>query len=162
MALRNAYWEDTLINVSIADNADILTSLVGGLSEDERRGMTVARTIVDMQLAPAVTNGVVGVMILDVAIGVANQQAFTAGSGSLPDPAINSERPPRGWVFRTRCAILDDATTVAPLSFCVGDFRGKRKIDAGILYLHLAAQDSSGTPFTCKAIGIIRVLYLMA
>ena len=159
---RNAYWEDTVINLGVPDNGDTLQSLVGGLSEDERCGMTIARTIVDLQMSPQTTSGVVGSMICDVAIGLANQQAFSTGAAALPDLAINSERPPRGWVFRTRCAVLDDATTVAPLTFCIGDFRGKRKVDAGILYLHLAADSRTGTAFPLQVTGIIRLLYLMA
>ncbi len=159
---RNPYWEDTVVGQTITDNGDALISLVGGLSEDERRGMTVARTIVELALSPVTTSGVVGSMVAMMAIGVANAQAFTAGAGSLPDPQINSERPPRGWLFKTQCAILDDATTVAPLTMCRGDFRGKRKIDAGILYLHVTNSSRTGTDFTIFVSGLVRVLYLMA
>ncbi len=159
---RTPYWEDTVINVSSANGADTLTSLVGGLSEDERRGMTVVRAIVNLQLAPNPTSGVVGSMAVDIAIGLANQQAFTAGAGSLPDPSINSERPPRGWLYRTRTRVLDDATSVPPMTSLMEDIRAKRKVDAGILYLHLAPLPSTGTTFTTTITGIIRLLYLMA
>ncbi len=158
---RTPYWEDTILNITVVDDGDSLQSLVGGLSEDERRGMTVARTIVSLQLSPTPTSGVVGSMCVDLAIGVANQQAFTAGSGSLPDPVINSERPPRGWLWKTRVAVIDDAVTAMPLTFVHGDFRSKRKIDAGILYLHIAPQSRTGTEFTIAVSGLIRILYLM-
>ncbi len=159
---RTPFWEDTAISVNVVDNGDTVLSLVGGLSEDERRGMTIVRTIVDLQLSPDPTSGVTGSMFVDLAIGMANQQAFTAGSGSLPDPAINSERPPRGWIWKTRTAVIDDATQLGALTFVSGDFRSKRKVDAGIPYLHIAPDARTGTAFTVNVTGLIRLLYLMA
>ena len=159
---RKPFWEDSALDFTVADDADSLTSLVGGLSEDERRGMTIIRTIVAIQIAPFVTSGVVGTMSVDLAIGNVNQQAFTAGAGSMPDPVINSERPPRGWIWKTRTAVVDDATTAMPLTFINADIRSKRKVDAMIPYLHVAPFSRSGTEFTIKVSGLIRVLYLLA
>ncbi len=159
---RTPYWEDTSVLSVIVDNGDALLSLVGGLSEDERRGMTIVRTIVALSLSPQTTSGVVGSMMCDIAIGAANQQAFTAGVASLPDPAINSERPPRGWLYKTRAAILDDADNASPLTEVRADVRSKRKIDAGIAYLHLAVDARTGTAFSVTVSGLVRILYLMA
>ena len=159
---RTPYWEDTVINASVVDDADDLRSLVGGLSEDERRGMTIVRTIISLQLTPLTTSGVVGSMVVDLGVGIANEQAFTAGAGSLPDPAINSERPPRGWIWRDRVMVLDDATTLAVPTVVHQDLRSKRKVDAGIPYLTTSPSSRTGTDFTIRISGIVRLLYLMA
>jgi len=159
---RTPYWEDTFIVEDTPVGADDLQSLVGGLSEDERRGMMIVRTLVDLWLTPVITSGVVGTMIMNMGIGVCNQQAFTAGSASLPSPSINSERPPRGWVWRASAMIMDDAITVPNGARLQADLRSKRKIDAGILYLHMDAILRTGTSFDIKTSGLIRVLYLMA
>ena len=162
MAGRNTYWEDTLIEHTFAAAAIQLQSLVGGLSEDERRGMTVVRTLVQLWLSPVTTSGVVGSMTAVLGIGVANEQAFGVGSTALPQLTINSERPPRGWLWKSSIAVLDDATTVAPLTEVRADIRAKRKIDAGVLYLGMEGDTRTGTAFTVKLSGLIRVLYLMA
>ena len=159
---RNPYWEDTIFSEAVVDNGDNLVSLVGGLSEDERRGMTIVRTLISLYGSPSVTSGVVGSMSLMAGIGVVNQQAFSAGTGSLPDPEINSERPPRGWIWKDAMGIMDDATTAQPLSVVKADIRSKRKVDAGIAYLHLANASRTGTDFTIRVTGLIRILYLMA
>ena len=159
---RTPYWEDTLIEDTLAAATQNEQSLVGGLSEDERRGMTVVRTLVHFWLTPNVTSGVVGTMTLLAGIGVANDQAFGVGSTALPQLTINSERPLRGWLWKDSLAIVDDATTVAPVTELKVDIRSKRKVDAGILYLATEGDTRSGTAFVIKVSGLIRVLYLMA
>jgi len=159
---RNPFWEDTFINEDTPSGADDLQTLVGGLSEDERRGMTVVRTLIDLWLTPTISSGVVGSMTMNLGIGVCNAQAFAAGSASLPSPSINSERPPRGWIWRAGIAIMDDATTVPTHSRVTADVRSKRKVDAGVLYIHMDAILRTGTPFNVKTTGLIRTLYLMA
>jgi len=98
-------------------------------------------------------------MILDVAIGVCAVDAFS--DSATPDIQVNQDRPPRGWLFRTRCIVMDDGANPGPPVKCMGDMRGKRKLDNGILYLKTRASSFSGTTFSVATGGIIRTLYLL-
>ncbi len=156
---RTPYWADTLMSFSVASGATNNQDLLSNLSPDERRGITLVRTIMTMAYTPSPTSGVVGTQIIDLGIGIASVDAFAAGA--LPDVQVESDRPPRGWIMRDRTAVLDDATDVANITFVRGDFRTKRRIDDGDLFLQHFSTARTGTPFTVAISGIVRVLYLL-
>ena len=157
---RNFYWRDTLVDSVLADGGQVIPTLMGDITPTESRGMTIERVILDLQLIPTSLWVAEGTQLIDIGIGVVGQDALTAGA--VPDPSVTADRPPRGWLFRTRCLVQDHAAGPAPIVLCKGDFRGKRKVDHGELVMIADSTAQFGTAFSVTITGIVRMGYLMA
>ena len=46
---RRPYWQDSLVNLTVVSGGQTLLQMLPSLDADERRGITVARTIVDLR-----------------------------------------------------------------------------------------------------------------
>ncbi len=157
---RTPYWADNLVDQEQApalgsDNEDLMPAL----SQDERRGLTIVRLLIDLAVTPSPTNGVVGTQTSLMGIGVASFEAF--GAGVVPDSNVETDRPARGWLWRSSLVILDDADNVVPSMRVQADVRAKRRVDDGVPFLNMVNQDRTGTAFTIRVTGIVRVLYLL-
>ena len=156
---RTPWWHDELVNTAIASGAQGIRDVMGNLSQDETRGSTIVRVILDLDISASPTNGVIGTQMVDIGLGVVSEDAFAASA--VPDPSTETDRPPRGWLFRTRCVIYDDIDRTIKGTVCKGDFRGKRRLDAGILALILNNEARDGNTFSVRMTGICRTLYLL-
>ena len=98
--------------------------------------------------------------IIDVGIGVASEQAFTAGA--VPQPDQTDEYPARGWLYVATKSLfrgnLD--TTGEHYPTWEFDIRSMRKIDKGRLYLAAGNGLGDGTPIVVRFQGRIRALCL--
>ena len=156
---RQTQWTDTLVNVSIADGARNVVDLMGGLTADETRHWTLIRTIFDLYMGSNTVAGAWGTLIADIGIGVASREAFEAVI--LADPDVVDDRPARGWIYRTRCAVTQNGVGHLLYQRCTGDMRVGRRIDDGVLFLHSAVNLLTGTTFTVQQFGIVRALWLL-
>ena len=157
MARRTA-WRDTLMETTIPTGTAINQTLLGDWTTTDTRGLTVARVIVDLYLTPQLGPIATGGQVLDLGLGLASQDSFAAGD--LPDPSAEADEPIRGWLWRTRCLVVDSSVTLL-VARCTGDFRGMRKIDNGELYLKFDSTPAFGTAFTVEIAGIIRCLFML-
>ena len=158
---RRTTWVDTLLDVDISGGAASLSTLLGGLTQIQTRGMTIVRTLVHIEFRKTAGTGVAGVMAVDVGIGVASADAFAAGVASVPDVTDPAAEPPRGWIYRSRVSMVDDSTQYPADRVMDADIRGKRRLDAGTLYLVVEGNTVFGSGFVINVGGIIRTLLLL-
>ena len=162
MAKRPLAWGDTLFTgtqVTVAAQISPV-NLLTQLTPSDR--ITVMRLVINLQLIPSNTaaNGV-GVQAVDLAIGVAAEEAFTAGA--IPDPNNSGDVPARGWLWRDRRGVaFQNSSGVVEDWFYPTinvDIRTMRKVDRGILYLTAFNSSVQGaTPYDVDIIGIVRAL----
>ena len=165
MPSRPTIWIDTLVNSDLSVATRLLLSLNTILSENDARlsSMTLIRTILLMTLAYTVHDFGEGSQLVDFGIGIAQQEAFSAGAGSIPNPAILSDNLTRGWVFRGRYRLFGfaaDQPTVAPV-FIDKDIRSQRRLDNGIPYLTATQALLEGAASTTRILGLVRQLWLV-
>ena len=100
---RRTLWIDTLVNSPLTVVSILLLSLNTNLSVTDARlaGMTLLRTIIVLNLAYAVHDSGEGSQGIDLGIGIAQQDAFSAGAAAMPNPGTLGDQPTRGWVYRT-------------------------------------------------------------
>ena len=155
---RRPYWSDTLIDDAVGSGAQDHNTLIGSFTAQETQGWTLTRMILELGLYKQAPSSD-GWQIIDIGIGLAEQDAFAAGV--IPDPNVSNDEPARGWLYRTRCVVPADATEVLMPVMCRGDFRAQRKIDGAELYIVLNNTPGGGTAFTVEYTGIVRALYLL-
>ena len=150
-------WIDTRVNLEVPAANAASMSLMTGVAPVNMRGMTVIRTIIRVGLWSNTVAGAWGVQVLDMAIGIASQEAFAAGV--LPDPSIATDKPARGWMWRTTQMVSQNGAG-APVVFTVeADIRGARKVENGEVYLVADNEIGTGTTFQVNIKGLIRQLY---
>jgi len=157
---RKAFWQDTIIDEATPSTAQDITSLMGPMTQQDRRDITLVRTIISLDLVPptAVSDGF---MIHAMGIGVVSQEAFAATV--VPDPNVQEDRPARGWVWRDQRTVVGAASMASySPTHVMADIRGSRKLDDGELVLIMNANTIDGTAFIVKTSGLIRVVFLHA
>jgi len=157
---RQVRWIEKEVNQAIAAAGQDVKSMMGGLSTDQTRGMTVTRLIGRVGFSSATVAGAWGVNVLDIGIGVVSQEGFAAGV--VPDPSVANDEPVRGWLFRTRVVVSQNGAggqVVHELHF---DIRAQRKVETGELVIIMDNSAISGTSFTINAQGWIRTLVRLA
>ena len=136
---RRTLWIDTLVNSPLTVASILLLSLNTNLSVTDARlaGMTLFRTIIVLNLAYAVHDSGEGSQGIDLGIGIAQQDAFSAGAAAMPNPGTLGDQSTRGWVYRTRQRVYGFAADQPAVDFVRidKDIRSQRKLDNGILYL---------------------------
>ena len=151
-------WVDTRLNLEVPTDNQTIGSLVTGLAPLNLRGMTVIRTIIHIGMFSNSVAGAWGVQIVDLAIGIASQDAFAAGV--VPDPKAAADKPPRGWMWRTEAVVSQNGTGTPVVTYIDADIRGARKVENGEVYLVVDNTGSGqGTTFQVNVRGIIRQLY---
>ncbi len=96
---RQMDWIDTRIGLTVASGAQGNTDVDGGSTQVVQRGTTIIRTIISIHLASTTVAGAWGTQIIDMAIGIADRESFSASV--LPDPNSDTDKPARGWMWRT-------------------------------------------------------------
>ena len=136
--------------------------MMSTLDPDERRGSTVTRIIGCLTLTGATEGAVTGDVMVDFGIGVASQEAFSAGAVS--DPTDPSAQPLRGWLYRCRQFARQTTEAGHPDTAFVWTFdvKSQRKLDTGELFLVVEPNNIIGTSFNIRLIGTIRVLLKLA
>ena len=152
-------WVDTVFNTDVAVGAQNLTSLMTGVSSTETRfmGMTLLRTIIGLDIAPTVHDQGEGSSLVSVGIGVTSQEAFAAGV--FPAPRTATDKPPRGWVFRTQELVTQNGVGTPIVTSFKADIRGARKVENGELYLIVDGTFETGATFAVNVFALIRTLY---
>jgi len=127
--------------------------------------VTAIRIIIRMHVVPQnLSDNIDGGAVVDMAIGVAALEAFTANV--VPDPDVAAETPARGWLWKDRLIAVGNSVTGPPAhdvyygTSLHADVRAMRKVDRGILYLAIAIRDMgvSGSFLPTSVIGSVRVL----
>ncbi len=150
-------WMDTLVDLTPAPGGQDSVSLLTGLSIADMRGATLIRTIIRLAVGSTTVAGAWGTERLDLAIGIISKEAFAAGA--FPDPNVSTDKPPRGWVWRTSVMATQNGAGARLETVLEGDIRGARKIEGGELFIIGQTTNLLGTAFTPTVIGLVRVLY---
>ena len=153
-------WVDTTVNVSAATAAQGSLSLITGLEPSDMRGATVIRTIVRLWAHSTTVAGAWGVQMCDLAIGITSQEAFAAST--FPDPSQSSEKPPRGWMYRTSVGLSQNGVGTTIMREITADVRAARKVENGEVFLVFDNTALGGTAFTVRVTGLVRLLIKLA
>jgi hypothetical protein len=150
-------WIDTRIGLNVA-NAAVpgFLAIDGGSTQVVQRGTTIIRTIIALYLSSDDVAGAWGVQDVDLAIGISDREAFTAGV--LPDPNSNTDKPARGWMWRTALMVSQNGVGGQVVFEVHADVRGARKLDLGRAYIIMTSLTSAGTVFDINLRGLIRTL----
>jgi len=125
---------------------------------------TVTRIIIDLTLLPndpdaAVTGGA----RMDLAIGVAAQEAFTAGV--VPDPNLSSDYPTQGWLWIASPVVIHVNASGTTEAFVYprvqADLGAQRKVDKGVLYFVANNTTIVGSGESIQIAGRLRSLVLL-
>ena len=165
MASRPRVWADQRFEgTSLVAGTEFKSNLLGNLSNDEH--LTVTRIIGDLTIQYLVSTTVGdSLSSVDLGIGVAALAAFNT-AGALPNPASETEFPPRGWLYVKTLPVsqtLDGAggvsiwNAVARFQF---DLRAMRKIDKGILFMNVLQTDIT-VGGAMQMVGRVRSLVLI-
>ncbi len=156
---RRTKWSDRVTNDSISSGAQSLFNLMGSLDIDERQGITTIRFIIHLFGLATVTSGAIGVQKVDFGIGLVSSDSLAASA--VPDPLTNTARPVGGWLWRDTIPVLDDSTHSMPPIEIKYDIRTGRKMQGGELIMIVNNTPVSGTAFSVRLVGVIRILFLL-
>ncbi len=158
MAKRRTYWIDNRIDMTIATGAAATTTMFENNPPIDIRGHTVIREVIDLYAHSNTVAGAFGTQVLDIAMGIASQEAFNAGV--FPDPSTENDRPARGWLMRC-CMVPSQNGVGTPITTRYQlDNRSARKILDGELYLTVNSTAGIGTSFTSRIFGLVRILMM--
>ena len=156
---RTTEWKDNIVSFNLATGAGAFESLVVNFSEPDKRGMTLVRTLLRLNFFSTSIAGAYGVQIVSLGIAVAFQEAFAVGLTALSDPQTESDRPIRGWVYRTQVAPSQNGIGTPLVTSLTADIRAARKLENGELYVTSFSAAGVGTTFTVAVTGLIRTLF---
>ena len=91
---------DRIIDLSASSGNEDSVDLLANLAEDERKGATVTRVIMDLRYTLA---GIGSVQDISIGLTLVNDDALA--SGALPDPQAETDQP--GWLWRTTHEIAE-------------------------------------------------------
>jgi len=149
-------WIDTVLALSIPTGGQANLSLITGAAPINMRGVTLIRTIINLNIISETTAGAWGIQQLDMAIGITSQEAFAAGT--LPDPVTSGDKPSRGWIWRDSVGVSQNGVAGGVLVRVQQDIRGARKIENGELFIVCNSTARQGTTFQSQLFGVIRCL----
>ena len=163
---RNRAWADQLLANSLtAGGGSIKLNLLENAPTMDT--LTAIRIVGELEVAPTPTSEVEFTQIVDIGIGVSSSEAFSIGITALPDPAAETEYPPRGWLYVARqIAVVSLPTGGTPVAIYRKhamfkfDLRAMRKIDKGTLFMFMRNTDHAGTATNLTIFGRVRVLCL--
>ena len=161
---RGRAWADT-IQTAIIVNAGNMTPVNLLINAPTIDTLTAIRLIVDLTAFPdPALSAVDGTQLVHVGIGVSAVEAFNVGVTALPNPANDSDYPPRGWLY-VASSPVHRAVGAGPVDIVrYGewhvDMRAMRKIDKGILFFAVHNAAALGTSYSIAITGRVRVLCL--
>ena len=154
-------WVDTQVDSGISAGGQVIKSLITGLAPEEMRGVTAIRTIISLSVFSQTIAGSWGLSRVDMAIGVTSQEAFAAGV--VPDPNVATDKPARGWLWRTQRVAEQNGASTRVVTHVQADIRGGRKIENGEMYLVINNSiTGGGASFRVKVVGLVRVVMLLS
>ena len=159
-------WADLIFSASIAPAAKMTPlDILFDLDPNPIDTITVTRIVADLhgfiEMPDPQVEGISGI---DVGIGVCSKQAFDLGVTAVPDPAVSTDYPPRGWLYVATHWVAESAGAatlqngIQP-SWHV-DVGAMRKIDKGILFIAAALRTIDGESLTVRFGGRVRALCL--
>ncbi len=157
---RQMDWIDTRIGFTLATGFQFGTDIDGGSTQVVQRGTTIIRTIIKLGMSSNSVAGAWGLQLIDMAIGIGDREAFSAGI--FPDPNTDTDKPARGWMWRTSELLSQNGVGSPVVTTVQADIRGARKIDLGRAYIVFDNTAVQGTPFTATIRGLIRTLVKLA
>ena len=162
MASRPRSWADRTIDQEILGGGgnDIIDLLLNAPVVDT---MTVTRIILDIEFGPSAGSTANYVQLATIGVGVASREAVALGVTALPNPTLDIDYPPRGWLYvATRRASQTFSSGFArDNARFVADVTGMRKIDKGSLFMWMEVNLADGTASTMHVVGRTRALCLM-
>ena len=151
-------WIDTVVaQAAFASGANSATSLLSGIGPVDTRGVTIIRTMIRLSFSSDTIAGAWGAQSVHLGIGIASQAAFTMGITALPT-AEGSEQPARGWIWRDHVMAGQNGVDTQFVSTLREDIRGARKIEDGEVFLTFSNIPHTGTPFSIRVTGLVRLL----
>jgi len=151
--------DDLFTSAATKSPVDLLTTLTPSDT------ITAIRIIIRLYCIPQnLSDNIDGGSRIDIGIGVAAEEAFTANV--VPDPSVMADVPARGWLWKgTLIAVANTVTGPPARDIYYGteisaDVRAMRKVDRGNLYIARQAKDFSvsGSFLPVTLVGMVRVL----
>ena len=155
---RKTDWFDNFENLDISSGGQSLQRITPA---GFQAGLTLTRTLVTLTVYPSVPGAATAEQVVHYGIGLASEDAF--GASVVPDPNVEFDAPPRGWVIRSSILVQQAITPItgSRLVDINLDVRAQRMIDNGVLYLVVNNDPVRGTPFNVRVIGWVRLLCLL-
>jgi len=148
------------VNQDLANNARLDQDLLVNVSDADKRGLTVVRSLVHLYFSVVAGEAVNGSQRVIMGMQLASEDAFAAAA--VPDPNNATEYPIGGWMFRDMVVVTNSAaggfTSVQAVEFKL-DLRAQRKLDRSEMMYSVENNAGSGATFGVSVQGIIRVLY---
>jgi len=155
---RRTFWIDNLIELSVGTGSGTQQSLLSGTPPINVRGSTVVRVIYRLGLVSSTVGVADGALLVDIGVGIASQEAFTAVV--LPDPD-SDERPVGGWMFRDRCLVSYGSDMGNPITWCKEDIHAGKKLTDGEVFMRVQNKAVVGATSTVEIVGLVRLLLLL-
>ena len=163
-ARRGRLWTDFNFDENLADAGISLKNLLANAVVDLQT-KTVIRCLGRLRVLPSVVaNATVSAQLISIGIGVTSRDAFTAAGASVPSPAVATDAPTNGWLYKEQAVLVNqqDSGTVEAWEFPEfrWDIRASRKVDRGILFAKIINDDLIAGTTTVKVVGLVRCLVL--
>ena len=107
-ARRRTAWDDQIVDFDIASGGQALFLLMENVADPEKRGCTLIRTIMGVDVNCAVPGQVSGQQKVSIGIMLVSDDAFVAGAAAMPNPATESEFPVGGWLLREQHLLVSE------------------------------------------------------
>ena len=95
---RQGVWRDAIVNMSIATGGQSFTDLTGALTQFQKQGLTLVRTIIGLTVRVQTLGAVVGSQQIGLGIGLIDEDALAASA--LPEVLTQGDFPVKGWIWR--------------------------------------------------------------
>ena len=160
---RSRAWADaTFDNILTAGTPKVFDLLAGALEGSTT--LTVSRVILDLEVGIPISSEIEYSQTIHIGIGVCSVEAFAIGPTAIPSPNIVAEYPPRGWLYvaTKQCWQFKGVSEGQQKKNAMfqADLRGMRKIDKGILYIHMVSIDQTPTSSAVDMVGRTRAFCL--
>jgi len=161
-ARRKTDWFDQTVIATVVAGGSTqeIDLLVDAVTFSDLEGMTVVRTLIDLEVAPAAEVSAFGLQLPMIAGAIISDEADAAGA--LPDLLSDLDYPQRGYVFKMTAGIVAARPVeekYAQFAHFQADIRAQRKMEKNTRYLLLLANlNVIGTAYTVVVAGLVRTL----
>jgi len=152
---RAVQWKDRIVDLTLAAAAQNLFNLTSGIPDDQKKGRTIVRLLIDLKanLATAGTGG-----LLSMGIYLIEQDAFSAAAAADPDG--DTVQP--GWMWRWHGSVFSSVTNdAAQRTSLVFDIRARRKLMGEEIDLIMVTNWSAGASGPVNIDGLVRTLWMI-
>ena len=162
---RRSLWVDTIFNITVGNNAEVLQDLMGSLLENETRlsQLTLVRTIIGVDIAYTVHDAGEGSQQAGLGISAVSRETFAAGVTAMAQPNVEADFPALPWIMRARYRIFGFAAD-QPAVFVRRvdlDIRAQRKLANAMIVMVVTNNPSEGVATTLNFSGMVRCLFLV-